>query len=360
MESSSVMEYPGSHPFIEKMNLHYPFVTVIITNYNYSKYIVSCMDSVDNQTYPHYKCIIVDDASTDNSVEIIQEYIKHHESSRAFHLIKMSVNGGQMAAFKKGLEAAEGIFVVYVDADDLLMPDFIATHVNHHLTFMSAVAFTSSNQYQIDENDQILYCNHPDHSAKGKLTYINSNHGIYGNWVWATTSSMMFRKAVLDLIMPRDTEPFRICADAFIAKFANMLSGSLLIPTVHGCYRRHGANNFSTNPLIGGMLPTGDMRTHPSILATKGLIISHLAENMERFNAALTSTGVLNIIWMVLRRPFEINKVINQYPSLCANNPKYKIKITFFISIALRNLKTGLKILLRMPLQVVTKFLSLN
>lgn len=360
MESSSIIEKLYANPYIEKMNLHYPFVTIIITNYNYSKYIVACMESVDNQTYPNYKCIIVDDASTDDSVQKIQEFIDNHKSNCNFHLIRMKINGGQMAAFKKGLENAEGIFIVYVDADDIIMPDFIATHVNHHLTFKSSVAFTSSNQFQIDENNQILYCNHPDHFANGELTYINSDHGIYGNWVWATTSSMMFRKAVLDMIIPSDTESFRICADAFIAKFANMLGGSLLIPTVHGCYRRHGENKFSSNPFIGGMLPTGDMRLHPAILTTKNLIIAHLSENIENFNAALTVPGVLKIILMVLNRPCEINKVIKQYPSLITKRPLYKIKLMFFISIALRNLKIILKLLFRMPLDFTARFISHN
>ncbi len=51
-------------------------VSVVITNYNHAQYIVDCLDSIKSQTYKNIEIIIVDDASTDNSVKVINEWIK--------------------------------------------------------------------------------------------------------------------------------------------------------------------------------------------------------------------------------------------------------------------------------------------
>ncbi|MEW5858968.1 MAG: glycosyltransferase, partial [Cyanobacteriota bacterium] len=51
-----------------------PFVSVIINNYNYGRFISEAIDSVLNQTYPHIEVIVVDDGSTDNSREVIASY----------------------------------------------------------------------------------------------------------------------------------------------------------------------------------------------------------------------------------------------------------------------------------------------
>ena len=51
-------------------------VSVVITNYNHEEYIVECLDSIKNQTYKNIEIIIIDDASTDNSVEVINNWIE--------------------------------------------------------------------------------------------------------------------------------------------------------------------------------------------------------------------------------------------------------------------------------------------
>ena len=360
MKESIILKKIVDNQFIEKSKIIYPFVTVIITSYNYERYIISCLKSVERQNYPNYKCIIVDDCSTDNSVEKIDEFINNTDSKNKFTLIQHNKNGGQMSAFKTGLNAADGVFIVYVDADDILFDDFLTTHIQHHLTSMISIAFTSSNQLQIDENNQILYCNHPDLSTYGKLRLIDSNILLDGPWIWATTSSMMFRKAVLEMIIPDETDHFRICADAYISRFANMIGGSLLVPTVHGCYRKHGANNFSKNPFIGGILPTGDVRSHPTYNVMKDLIISHIAINREKFVEVLTKAGVLKILWILINQPFEINKLVKKYPELFDNRSKLftlKLMLIFCPSIFVKNLCKKFKRFIKKPRDSLMKLI---
>ena len=76
----------------------------------------------------------------------------------------------------------------------------------------------------------------------------------------------MFRRAVLDVIMSPESRCLRISADRYVFNFSHGLGGSLLIPSVHGCYRRHGINGFGANPVLGGESFLGDNRKDPADL----------------------------------------------------------------------------------------------
>ncbi|WP_052258685.1 glycosyltransferase family 2 protein [Sphingobacterium sp. T2] len=74
------------------MNENLPFISIIITCFNSKKTILETIDSIVNQTYQYWECIIVDDKSTDNSQEIIRDYIKDDER---FLFIEMQSNNGK-------------------------------------------------------------------------------------------------------------------------------------------------------------------------------------------------------------------------------------------------------------------------
>ncbi|MEW6067177.1 MAG: glycosyltransferase [Nitrospirota bacterium] len=311
-----------------------PFVTVIVTNYNYEKYIIQCLESVARQKYPHFKCIIVDDCSTDNSISLIEDFIKSELAQGRFVLVRRENNGGQMAAFKTGLQHAEGAFVVLLDADDILFEDFLDVHIHAHMG-PKAVAFTSSNQYQINESNELIAGIHPDLFIQKRFRYIKPMPLHQPFWIWATTSSMMFRTQVLDLIMPDDTHLFRVCADNYVCHFTNIIGGSMLIPSVHGCYRRHGSNYFSSNPFVGSRLPTGNMDEHPRHHIVRMTILSHILKNHVTFSALL---GTGNFFMMLLRLvgPYEILKVKKKYPDYFKSKTSFPLKRFLVVSFAFK------------------------
>jgi glycosyltransferase involved in cell wall biosynthesis len=291
-----------------------PRVTVLVTCYNYERYILQCLQSVARQTYEHFNCVVVDDRSKDNSVERIKSFIDSDEAGGRFTLIERKKNGGQMAAFKTGLAAADAPFVVMVDADDVLLKDFLETHLYWHLG-CHTVAFTSSNQFQIDENGQLIGGNHHDLQCQGPYRHVYQTALQHPFWIWATTSSMMFRRAILQLIMPDEEAPFRICADNYVVHFANLLGGSLLIPSVHGCYRRHGQNGFGANPVIGGHLPVGDMSRHPAHEVVRGAILRRLLERYEQI-MPMFGPGEFQTIVMRVALPEDYDWIVDKYPKL--------------------------------------------
>jgi glycosyltransferase involved in cell wall biosynthesis len=302
---------------LKAAELKRPLVSIIVTNYNYEKYIIPCLRSVARQSYPQYQCVVVDDASEDASVTLIEEFIRSGESRQRISLVRHERNMGQMAAFQTGLRRTEGVFVVFVDADDLLFDDFLESHVRVHLESVP-VAFTCSNHYQINENDEVISGGFSRWPAENVIRPIRPRPLHHSFWVWTSTSSMMFRRTILDLIMPDDGEDFRVCADNYICHFANLIGASILIGAAHGCYRRHGSNFFSSNPVIGGRLPTGNLKKHPGHRVLRQSLLSHLLANYGKFSLLLTPRTLFRTL-SYLAGPTDVTWIKKTYPGYFAD-----------------------------------------
>lgn len=97
-------------------------VSVIIPAYNSEKYIRKCLDSVVNQNYDNLEIIIVNDASTDNTLSICEEYKK---ADNRIKIINHAINSGLVAARKNGILAAGGEYSMPLDSDDWVELDII-------------------------------------------------------------------------------------------------------------------------------------------------------------------------------------------------------------------------------------------
>lgn len=105
-----------------------PNISIIIPLYNVAEYIEQCLQSVANQTYKGViECIIVDDCGTDNSVQIVEDYIANYNGSIQFRLLHHECNRGLSAARNTGLEAATGEYVYFLDSDDWISDDCLET-----------------------------------------------------------------------------------------------------------------------------------------------------------------------------------------------------------------------------------------
>jgi len=95
-----------------------PAVSIIITNYNYGKFLHRCLRSCLSQKFLNYEVIVVDDFSTDNSVDVIQPFL---EANNNLKLITNSENLGVAESANIAVKASRGQFFIRVDSDDFVM-----------------------------------------------------------------------------------------------------------------------------------------------------------------------------------------------------------------------------------------------
>lgn len=103
------------------MNKGTPLLSVIIPVYNTSKFLSRCLDSVLEQTYPEIEIIVVNDASPDNSEEIILDYARRHDN---LIYVKNDINEGLFQARLRGYEKARGAYIASLDSDDFVGFDY--------------------------------------------------------------------------------------------------------------------------------------------------------------------------------------------------------------------------------------------
>ena len=100
-----------------------PLVSVIVPNYNHAPYLRQRLDSIFNQTYKNFEVIILDDCSTDNSKEIIEEYRNRPQVS---HVVYNEINSGSpFKQWAKGFELAQGEYIWIAESDDWAELNFL-------------------------------------------------------------------------------------------------------------------------------------------------------------------------------------------------------------------------------------------
>lgn len=116
-----------------------PLISIIVPCYNQAQYLDECLQSVLNQTYPHWECIIVNDGSPDNTEEVAKKWV---EKDSRFKYISQE-NKGVSAARNFGIRNAEGEWILPLDGDDYISNDYLELAIN----------------YFDDANIKVIYCN---------------------------------------------------------------------------------------------------------------------------------------------------------------------------------------------------------
>lgn len=129
----------------------YPLVSVICLCYNHARFIEEAVNSVVSQTYKDVELIIVDDQSTDNSVEVISQLMKKNDQLR---FIKNDKNIGMCKSFNKALKETKGEFIIDLAADDIMLCERIMEQVEAFLTLKATYGVVYSDAYLINEKGE--------------------------------------------------------------------------------------------------------------------------------------------------------------------------------------------------------------
>lgn len=182
-------------------------VSVIVPVYNVEKYLDRCINSILNQTYNNIELILINDGSTDSSMEIMKKY----ESLKNVILINQE-NSGAGRARNRGIDRANGDYILFVDSDDMLDNNAINRLVN-----------------EIKDNDIIIYGFKQFENDTNKLV-MNSKpvDCVWSRFKYVATSSRMYNAKFFKKNKLYFSD-LRIGEDVFLSITANSLTDKIVV-----------------------------------------------------------------------------------------------------------------------------------
>jgi glycosyltransferase involved in cell wall biosynthesis len=220
--------------------------SIILSSYNSREFITSAVESALNQDEIDYEVIVVDDGSTDDSLERLRA-IGH---SRLKVLAKP--NGGQASAMNLGFAESSGEIIFFLDGDDLSYPNRISQVLSDFSRHPEAVGvmhsleeIDASGQFRKDlrSNPCIVQARPP--YTKGDLLDLHSLlRATGGRHLYTVTSGLAYRREILEQVFPLPTASWRTCPDHLLISLAAYFGPVVIEDQVLGAYRIHGKNNI--------------------------------------------------------------------------------------------------------------------
>lgn len=219
-----------------------PVVSVLISNYNYGRFLEQAVRSTLEQTYSNLEVIVCDDGSTDESLQIADALAS--EDDRVNVLRKE--NGGQASAFNAGFTLCRGEIVCFLDADDTFNSGKVERCID---------AFTTTNAGLLVH--QMMIVDESGSNLQRIPTFTRFEQGWIGErliarggrWRWGPTSSVAIRREVGCRIFPMPEQGFRTDADTFLLMLAPMFTPVCGLEEILAFYRLHGSNAFGQSRL---------------------------------------------------------------------------------------------------------------
>lgn len=165
-------------------------ISVIVPVYNTEFLVGRCIDSITAQTYPDWELILVDDGSTDGSLGVLREYESRDSRIKVIH----QENAGPGLARNKGIQNASGDYIVFVDSDDVVKPDYFEK-LSHET---ADVVFIDINQ--VDEDFHVQREEHmSDYRALSKDDLLRSQMTgkfPWGGWRKAVKTGLLLKNGI--------------------------------------------------------------------------------------------------------------------------------------------------------------------
>ncbi len=178
-------------------NTSLPTLSVLIANYNYARFIGEAFESVLSQSYKPLEIVVIDNASTDNSAEVIQKFIEREPNIR---FIRNEKNMGVQHQFNQFLDMAKGEYFYFLGADEKLLPGFFEKSMKLLARYPEA-GICSTLSYQIDEKGRNMgYFVTPFLSTKeGFILPKKAVELAKKNWGgWVPGNTVIYKRKIFD------------------------------------------------------------------------------------------------------------------------------------------------------------------
>ena len=177
-------------------------ISIIVPVYNVEKYLRMCLDSIQNQTYQNFECLLINDGSPDNSADICREYVAKDARFRYFE----KENGGSSSARNFGIERSTGVYLTFVDSDDWLEHDALDRLYGALKKENADISIGRYNYYDESRCQYLFYDSNPDNSfevIEGKEIIDREGVEEMRNGNWTVAYLKLFKRGLLqDLSFP--------------------------------------------------------------------------------------------------------------------------------------------------------------
>ncbi|MBD0373704.1 MAG: glycosyltransferase [Pyrinomonadaceae bacterium] len=208
-----------------------PRISVIIPCYNQAHFLGEAIESVLNQSYPHYEIIVVDDGSTDNTSEVAESYTQVRCISQQ--------NQGLSAARNTGLRESTCDYLVFLDSDDRLLPVALSTGLKY-LQANPDCAFVSGHYRLINANGEPQETNPQPHVKEDHYLALLQNNYI------TVPASVMYRREIFEEVGNFDTS-LKSSEDYDLYLRISRAHPVYCHGTLVAEYRAHGSNMSSNS-----------------------------------------------------------------------------------------------------------------
>ncbi len=218
-----------------------PQISIIINNYNYERFLSQSVDSTLNQTYQNCEIIVVDDGSTDTSRSVIASY-----GDRITPIFQ--ANGKQAAALNTGFAASKGEIILFLDADDYLLPTAVEQIVAAFQTGIGKVHFRLQ---VVDGDRQPLGYFIPSVGMKLDSGEVWRKLLTTSSYVSSPMSGNAYRRETLAAVFPIPEE-YKTTGDDYLMISTPFYAGKLAaIDEPIAAYRVHDSNQWALNSVSG-------------------------------------------------------------------------------------------------------------
>ncbi|TGE24676.1 glycosyltransferase family 2 protein [Hymenobacter aquaticus] len=173
-----------------------PLVTIVALCYNHAPFLAEALDSIRAQTYPHLEVILVDDASTDESPNVLRRYAA---ANPGWQLLLLPENLGNCRAFNRAFRQGRGAYFIDFATDDVLLPERVARQVACFQRLPPDYGVVYTDAELIDEASG--YVRHHYRRAGGQLHPRPASGWVFADVLsryFISTPTMMMRRAVLE------------------------------------------------------------------------------------------------------------------------------------------------------------------
>ncbi len=182
-------------------------ISIIVPIYNVEKYLRQCLESISEQTYKNFECLLINDGSPDNSTEICREYVEKDARFRYFE----KENGGLASARNLGIKYSKGKYTTFIDSDDWVESDYLEVLHSKIKEYNTDFVISSYKKFDMDEDCFYLHIWDQDYyekiwTSQELLTQLPNLENYDGSYT--VSWGKLFKRSLFDKILFNEQRKF--------------------------------------------------------------------------------------------------------------------------------------------------------